>query len=377
MKKDSPGLPERYGAALRAYLDRPRIGGTAPARTLGRELIAAGLNAPGLVRLHERSLAALVASRAVAAAHRSPGGRAGKFLAAALAPVAAAHRASQSSVAHLRQRAATLRLHRAALAQSNRRLQREVVRRRAGEAAVKTADAQNRDLLAQSQVMQKKLRQLTRQILSAQEDERRRISRDLHDEVAQTLLGINVELAALGRTGPLGRRALQTRLARTQRLVAKSVAAVHQFARDLRPAVLDHLGLIPALRIFMERLSARKKLILNLTAFAGVEALDNARLTVLYRVAQEALTNVARHARASTVNMTIGEIPGAIRMEVNDDGKSFPVLKALSSKTHRRLGLLGMRERVEMVGGTLTIESVPGQGTSVRVELPFSPGGAA
>ena len=97
---------------------------------------------------------------------------------------------------------------------------------------------------------------------------------------------------------------------------------------------------------------------------------------VLYRVAQESLLNVARHARASTVNMIISEIPDAIRMEVNDDGKSFPVLKTLASKTNRRLGLLGMRERVEMVGGTLTIESAPGQGTSVRVEIPFRREGA-
>jgi signal transduction histidine kinase len=138
---------------------------------------------------------------------------------------------------------------------------------------------------------------------------------------------------------------------------------------------LEDLGLIPALQVFMEKLSARKKLIINLTAFARVEELDAARRVVLFRVAQESLTNVARHAQASTVNMVISELPDAVRMEVNDDGKSFDVLHTLASKTNRRLGLLGMRERVEMVGGTLAIESSPGQGTSVRVEIPFRRGG--
>ena len=220
--------------------------------------------------------------------------------------------------------------------------------------------------------MQKKLRHLTRQVLSAQEDERREISRELHDDVAQMLTAINVELAALSAAPPVALKALRARLAFTQRLTEKAVSAVHQFARDLRPHALDDLGLIPALQIFMENLAARKKLVIRLTAFAGVEALDGARRIVLYRVAQEALTNIARHARASTVNMIISELPGAVRMEVNDNGKSFHVLKTLSSKTNKRLGLLGMRERLEMVGGTLRIESAPGQGTSVRAELPFS-----
>jgi signal transduction histidine kinase len=93
---------------------------------------------------------------------------------------------------------------------------------------------------------------------------------------------------------------------------------------------------------------------------------------VLFRVAQEALTNVARHAQASQVKMSITEISGAIQMEISDNGKSFHVGKALTARNPHRLGLVGMRERVEMVGGTLTIESAPGQGTIVRAEIPFN-----
>ncbi len=230
-----------------------------------------------------------------------------------------------------------------------------------------------RVLLSESEFMQKKLRSLARQILTAQEDERRNISRELHDEVVQLLVGINVELAALGHAAGLGPRALKARIARTQRLVEKSVNAVHQFARELRPAVLDDLGLIPALQAYMKGVAARRKLHINLTASAEVEKLDAPARTVLYRVVQEALTNVARHAQASVVNVTISEISGAIRLEVQDNGKSFKVLQTLSAKTNQRLGLLGMRERVEIVGGTLHIDSSPGFGTTVRTEVPFPP----
>ena len=230
-----------------------------------------------------------------------------------------------------------------------------------------------RALFLESQIMQRKLRQLTRQIITAQEEERREISRELHDGVVQTLVGINIELAALGEAAQIGNRAFKAKITRTKRLVGKSMDAVHQFARELRPSVLDDLGLIPALLAHMKIVADRNKLKIHLTAFAGVETLDNARRVVLYRVAQEALVNVVRHAEAGVVNVCISEILGAIRLELHDNGKSFPVSQTLSSKTNKRLGLLGMRERVEMVGGTLTIESAPGQGTTVRAEVPFRP----
>jgi signal transduction histidine kinase len=137
--------------------------------------------------------------------------------------------------------------------------------------------------------------------------------------------------------------------------------------------VLDDLGLIPALHSFCKSLATRKKLKIQLTAFGGVEALAGDKRTVLFRVAQEALNNVARHARATRVKFTIVKIPGAIRLEIGDNGKSFPVREILHAKTNKRLGLVGMKERVEMIGGSLTIESTPGKGTTVRAEIPFTP----
>ncbi len=246
---------------------------------------------------------------------------------------------------------------------------------RAAEIFLNKTQTQYRELFVQSELMRKKLRRLTHQVINAHENERREISRELHDDVAQILIALGVELAALGRAAATSPRALNLAIARLQRLQENSVRAVHQFARNLRPAVLDQLGLIPALQDFLEKPAARQKLLIRLTAFAAIEELDEALRTVLFRVAQEAFINVTRHAKASQVSIIFSRIPGGVRLEVNDNGKSFQVLKTLSSRSHRRLGLIGMRERVELVGGTLTIDSAPGRGTSVRVEIPLAPEG--
>ena len=230
-----------------------------------------------------------------------------------------------------------------------------------------------RTLFLEAKDMQRRLRQLTHQILTAQEEERKKISRELHDEVVQMLVGINVELSALVHGNSAEVRDLKDKIAHTQRLVEKSVDSVHRFARELRPAVLDDLGLIPALHAYCRSLAERKKIKIKMAAFGGVEALDIDRRTVLFRVAQEALTNIARHARATRVSLSITRIPGAIRMEIADNGKSFSVKKTLLAKNNKRLGLVGMRERVEMVDGSLTIDSAPGAGTTVCAEIPFNP----
>jgi signal transduction histidine kinase len=258
------------------------------------------------------------------------------------------------------------------LAASNLELSLEITQRKAAEEALKKSERHYSQLLEKSERLQEQLRQLSRQILSAQEDERKKISRELHDVIAQTLTGINVRLAALKKEAALNTKGLDRNIARTQRLVEKSVNIVHQFARELRPAVLDDLGLIPALHSFMKLFSARTGVRTHLKAFADVEQLDTARRTVLFRVAQEALTNVARHAKASRVEVSIQKLPDGVCMKIKDDGKSFQVERVIAGQGNKRLGLLGMRERVEMVGGTFCVESAPGQGTTVRVEIPFA-----
>jgi PAS domain S-box-containing protein len=227
-------------------------------------------------------------------------------------------------------------------------------------------------LFSESEGIQKQLRHLSRQVLTAQEEERKEISRDLHDEVVQTLTGISIELAALKGGPEFDAPSMRRKIARAQRLVASSASAVHRFARELRPAALDDLGLIPALNAYNRRLAKKKKIKIRLTEFGGIEALESEKQTVLYRVAQEALTNVVRHAKATEVRMSVRRLASSIQMEITDDGKSFDVNKILLARNNRRLGLIGMKERIEMVGGNLTIESSPGNGTTVRTQIPLN-----
>jgi signal transduction histidine kinase len=225
--------------------------------------------------------------------------------------------------------------------------------------------------LEQSRRQQKELRLLSHRLLSVQEEERKRISRELHDVIAQFLTSINLRLTALKMAARANTQEFTRNIERTQQLVEKSVDIVHRFAFDLRPAVLDDLGLVPALHSFSKNFSKQTGIRVNLTAVAVVSQLDNDCRTVLYRVAQEALTNVARHAQASRVDVSIQRLPKTVHMQIKDNGKSFDVKRIFHAGKSKRLGLLGMRERVEMVGGQFTVESSHGQGTTIQVQIPF------
>lgn len=257
------------------------------------------------------------------------------------------------------------------LAALRRRLEHETARRKAAEESLAKSKKHYTQLLAQSRQMQEEMRHLSHQILLTQEEERKQISRELHDEIAQTLAGINVYLAALKTEAAMNRNGLGRNITRTQKLVEKSVDIVHRFARELRPTVLDDLGIIPALHSFVKGFTSRTRIKIQFTTSADVEQLNSTKRTVLYRVAQEALTNIAKHAQANRVKLNLQTISGAVRMEISDDGKSFPVGRILLVKKQQRLGLVGMRERVEMVGGSFGIESTPGQGTTVCAQIPF------
>lgn len=261
-----------------------------------------------------------------------------------------------------------------AMAAANRELTREIVRRQAVEEALKQSEQHQTRMLEESRHMQEQLRHLSHQILSAQEEERKRISRELHDEITQTLVSITVHLEALAKEASVNPRRLKQKIVRTQRLVEKSVSIVHQFARELRPTALDDLGLITTLHSFMKDFMKRTGIRVQFTTFAEVEQLSSARRTMLYRVVQSALTNVAQHAQASRVKVGIRRIAQAVRLEISDNGKSFEVEQVLNARKNKHLGLVSMRERVEMVGGTLSIESALGRGTTVRAEIPFNGG---
>jgi signal transduction histidine kinase len=361
----------RYQAGLQAYLKQRSGAHLQRARGMGQQALNVGMQTLDMAKLHEQILVNKVLPGSPAKKRAAIIRQAGTFFTEAITPIEKMTPGVREAAVHLNQIVEMLSQRTVELAASNLELQQEIAARKAVEGALKKSEHHYSELLARSELLQKQLRQLSRQILSAQEEERKRISRELHDVIAQTLTGINVRLAALKKESALTTRNLDRNIASTQRLVEKSVDIVHQFARELRPAVLDDLGLIPALHSFVKIFSKRTRLHVHLKAFAGVEELEIAKRTVFFRVAQEALTNVARHAHARQVEVNFQKVHNTARMEIKDDGKSFSVERALHANTGKRLGLLGMRERVEMVGGTFCVESAPGHGTTVRVEIPF------
>jgi signal transduction histidine kinase len=370
MKRKLTSLLRQYQAALRAHLQQESGSSLETARGLGRDAVGLGLETLDLARVHEQALLDMVASYTPSAGN-GVFRRAGNFFAETITPIEETHRTAREANARLSRLNESLRQRAAELAASNRRLKEEIIQRRAAEAALKKSEQHHSELLQQSRRMQEQLRHLSHQLLFAQEEERKTISRELHDEIAQTLTGINVQLGTLKSAAALDIKDLQKKITRTQRLVEKSVKIVHQFARDLRPSVLDDLGLIPALHSFVKTFAERAHLRVGLRVFAGVEQLDAAKRTVLYRVAQESLTNVGRHAHATRVEMCIEKVSDCVHMRINDNGKSFLVQRMLDARNNNRLGVLGMRERVEMVEGHFDIESAPGKGTTIHVEIPF------
>jgi signal transduction histidine kinase len=372
MKRQLSNLSRRYQNALRTHLKQGRKASLESARGLGIQILAAGLQTLDLAKLHEKTLVEEVLPGRLAGKRAALIKQAGIFFAVAITPVEKTHRSTRAATAHLKKFVAALSQRTVELAASNLELSLEIAQRKAAEEALKKSEHHYSELLEKSERLQEQLQRLSRQIILAQEEERKEISRELHDVIAQTLTGINVRLAALKKEAAINIKGLDRNIARTQRLVEHSVDIVHQFARELRPAVLDDLGLIPALHSSMKNFTARTGVRAYLTAFAGVEQLDTARRTVLFRVAQESLTNVSRHAKASRVEVNIQKLHSAARMEIKDDGRSFQVERKLHATGSKRLGLLGMRERVEMVGGTFCVESAPGRGTTIRVDVPFA-----
>jgi len=371
MKRKATDLSRHYQAALRRHLKRSRRASLQAAQALGVRAMALGLETLDLARIHEQALIKLVLPNFSPVTRAVMVRRAGAFFAQAITPIENTHRIARETNVQMDRLNQSLRQRSAALTASNQQLKQEVAQRRSVEESLRKSEQHYGQLLAQSKRMQEQLRMLSRQLLLAQEEERKKISRELHDVIAQTLTSINVQLGALKKKANLNTKGLERSIARTQRLVVHSVNIVHQFARELRPTVLDDLGIIPALHTFMKRFGEQTGIRVSLSAFAAVKQVNSDIRTVLYRVAQEALNNVARHAQASQAEVSIRKLDGAVCMTITDNGKGFQKEHLLNASKSKRLGLLGMRERLEMIGGNFTVTSAPGKGTTLLAQVPL------
>ncbi len=214
-------------------------------------------------------------------------------------------------------------------------------------------------------------RVLAQRLYEVQEAERRQLAQDLHDEIGQALTALKLNLQQVERDhlGPTTGVELQESIGISDQLLAR----VRSLALDLRPSLLDDLGLVPALRWYATRQAERMGWALQLDLPDGMPDLLAPRSIACFRVVQEALTNVARHAMAKEVSVTLAVQEGQVRVVVHDDGCGFDIeAMRASAQQGRSMGLLGMEERISLVGGTLRVESTTGEGTSVVFSIPVA-----
>ncbi len=210
------------------------------------------------------------------------------------------------------------------------------------------------------------LRRLSNQLVRVQEEERRTISRELHDEVGQILTGLRMELGSLSR-GEVD-ATFRSRLESVKRLAEDALRSVRNLALLLRPSMLDDLGLEPALRWQAKEFSRRSGIPVSVNIEGKMDALPETVRICLYRAIQEALTNCMKHAEATRVRVTVQQQEDLVSASVQDNGKGLDV-----SQFHTQgLGLMGMEERVRALEGQLTVSSQPGKGTLVNLALPVS-----
>ena len=216
----------------------------------------------------------------------------------------------------------------------------------------------------QSREAESELRRLSGQIRMAHEEERKHLSRELHDEVGQLLTGLRMELAALVRVNDSSERAL--RLENSKRTVENLIGSIRNITLLLRPSMLDDLGLAAALSWLIKENTRTSGIEIRAKLDAGADSLPEAHRTCLYRVVQEALTNIARHSGARQAEVLVQTEAGWVIANIIDDGRGFdPELGK-----ERGLGLIGMEERVRELGGRIRLVSSPGRGARVEVHLP-------
>jgi signal transduction histidine kinase len=248
----------------------------------------------------------------------------------------------------------------------------------------RTLQAQHEQLRATSQAekarlfeavsqQRQQLRTLTTRLTEVQEAERKQLARELHDEMGQTLTAISINLAAIANHLPKNcLDPIQERLTEAAALTEQTLEQIREMSLNLRPPMLDDLGLSPTLRWYIKRYAARVGLKTEFKSIGLEERLSPELETTLYRVVQEGLTNIARHAQATSVKLALTRTEDNIHAEIEDNGRGFKLEETLNhTAPNHGAGLLGIRERITLLSGEFTIHTHPGEGTRLAIDIPL------
>jgi signal transduction histidine kinase len=239
------------------------------------------------------------------------------------------------------------------------------------EVDILTAIGRQAGIAIENAYLYENMRFYARQITQAQENERRRIARELHDDTIQSLVGLSRQLEALATSSYLNSEEAAEQIGALQRATGEVIKRVRRFSQDLRPSILDDLGLLPTLEELTADMNRQNGLQAEFRVKGEERRLSSEVELTLFRIAQEALNNVRKHAEATRVVTTVELSDSVVTMKVEDNGKGFePPTLIDHPTTSGKLGLIGMHERARLLGGSLSVKSAPGAGTRVVVNVP-------
>jgi len=221
------------------------------------------------------------------------------------------------------------------------------------------------------------LQRLSARLLEVEEEGRRQLARELHDEIGQALALLQIEISRAQSASAAGQPGLPERLERARTLAEQTVQTIRNISLLLRPALLDDLGLAPALQFQVEHFLRRSGIACEYVEENVSDRLPDSVKTCVYRVVQEALHNCEKHSGATRVRVTIQQFPGVLKLEVTDDGRGFQINRKGMPTVTTGLGLLGIRERAAIVAGSLEIDAAPGRGTRLALQIPIPETGAS
>ena len=227
--------------------------------------------------------------------------------------------------------------------------------------------------LSERRIADSRLRLLTRRIVEIQEDERQRVARELHDGISQLLVSVKYSLNIASIRDSKGEGAVEN-IERGVTILDEAISEVRRISKDLRPSVLDDLGLATAVKSLADDFASRSGMEIDLEADRVGDNLSSEGKTALYRVMQEALTNIARHANATAIKIRLKSRAGTVRLMIADNGRGFNVVNA--EENNGGHGINNMRERLEAQGGWLLLRSTTGRGSRILAVLPINSSGS-